>query len=156
EPYSYIQRTEKRSQFRDTFSWTIGRHDTKFGVDFNYLPIDATFTVNYGGVYDFGLFHTSNLPGFPFDFLDLLAVQAYGAGLPATYVQGLGSPHDSFSNKALGLFWQDSWHMRHNLTLNYGVRYDVEFPPQFKKPTGLAETGYEFLGLQKGIETDKN
>jgi hypothetical protein len=46
--------------------------------------------------------------------------------------------------------------MRHNLTLNFGVRYDVEFPPQFKKPTGLAQTGYEFLGLQKGIQTDKN
>jgi len=50
EPYSYIQRTEKRYQFTDNFSWTIGRHDTKFGGDFNYLPLDATFTVNYGGV----------------------------------------------------------------------------------------------------------
>ncbi|HWZ83300.1 MAG TPA: TonB-dependent receptor [Terriglobales bacterium] len=153
EPYSYIQRTEKRYQFRDTFSWTIGRHDTKFGGDFNYLPLDATFTVNYGGVYDFGQFSVApfGLPGPP-----LSAVQAYGAGLPGTFVQGLGSPHDSFSNKPLGLFWQDSWHMRHNLTLNFGVRYDVEFPPQFKKPTDLAEVGYNFLGLQKGIETDKN
>ena len=163
EPYSYIQRTEKRYQFTDNFSWTIGRHDTKFGADFNYLPLDATFTVNYGGVYDFGGFDSANLgfenpapgSGFP-DFPGLSAVQSYGAGLPATFVQGLGSPHDSFSNKALGLFWQDSWHMRHNVTLNFGVRYDVEFPPKFKAPTGLAQTGYEFLGLQKGIQTDKN
>jgi hypothetical protein len=156
EPYSYIQRTEKRYQFTDNFSWTIGRHDTKFGADFNYLPLDATFTVNYGGVYDFGRFDASNFfPGYPHE-ADLSAVQAYGAGLPATFVQGLGSPHDSFSNKPLGLFWQDSWHARHNLTLNFGVRYDVEFPPQFKKPSGLAEVGYQFLGLQKGIQTDKN
>jgi hypothetical protein len=154
EPYSYIQRTENRYQFTDNFSWTIGRHDTKFGGDFNYLPLDATFTVNYGGVYDFGSFSADNLgfTGYP----GLSAVQAYGAGLPATFVQGLGSPHDAFSNKPLGLFWQDSWHMRHNLTLNFGVRYDVEFPPKFKAPTGLAQTGYEFLGLQKGIQTDKN
>jgi hypothetical protein len=165
EPYSYIQRVEKRYQFTDNFSWSLGRHDTKFGIDFNYLPLDATFTVNYGGVYDFGGFASGNLgfqnplpnsdPPFP-DFPELSGVQAYGAGLPATFVQGLGSPHDSFSNKPLGLFWQDSWHMRHNLTLNFGVRYDVEFPPQFKKPTGLAEVGYQFLGLQKGIQTDKN
>ena len=54
EPYSYIQRNEQRYQFTDNFSWTMGHHDTKFGVDFNYLPINAVFTVNYGGVYDFG------------------------------------------------------------------------------------------------------
>jgi len=155
EPYSYIQRTENRYQFTDNFSWTIGRHDTKFGGDFNYLPIDATFTVNYGGVYDFGAFSAANL-GFPSAFPGLSPVQAYGAGLPAVYVQGLGSPTDSFSNKPLGLFWQDSWHVRHNLTVNFGLRYDVEFPPHFKAPTGLAQTGYEFLGLQKGIQTDKN
>ena len=46
EPYSYIQRVEQRYQFTDNFSWTIGHHDTKFGGDFNYLPLQATFTVN--------------------------------------------------------------------------------------------------------------
>ena len=61
EPYSYIQRTEHRYQFTDNFSWTLGRHDTKFGVDFNYLLVDAIFTVNYGGVYDFGSFSSGNL-----------------------------------------------------------------------------------------------
>ena len=67
------------------------QHDTKFGADFNYLPLDATFTVNYGGVYDFGTFDASNFfPGYPHE-ADLSAVQAYGAGLPATFVQGLGS-----------------------------------------------------------------
>ena len=40
EPYSFIQRVEQRYQFTDNFSWTIGRHDTKFGVDFNYIPLD--------------------------------------------------------------------------------------------------------------------
>ncbi len=139
EPYSYIKRTEKRYQFTDNFSWTLGRHDTKFGADFNYLPIDATFTVNYGGVYDFGGVSAANLH-FPSTFPGLSPVQAYGAGLPAVYVQGLGSPTDSFSNKPLGLFWQDSWHVRHNLTVNFGLRYDVEFPPHFKAPMGDGKT----------------
>ncbi len=162
EPYSYIQRIEKRYQFTDNFSWSIGRHDTKFGGDFNYLPIEATFTVNYGGVYDFGTFSAAALgfanpaPGALPDFPILSPVQAYGAGLPGDFIQGIGSPTDNFSNKPLGLFWQDSWRARHNLTFNLGVRYDVEFPPKFKPPQGLALPAYSALGLQKGIQTDKN
>jgi hypothetical protein len=160
EPYSYIQRTEQRYQITDNFSWTIGRHNTKFGVDFDYIPTTATFTVNYGGVYDFGSFSSVSLgfvspvPNDPFP--NLSAVQAYGAGLPGDFIQGFGNPHDSFPNKPLGVFWQDSWRVRPNLTLNYGVRYDVEFPPQFRSPTPLAQAGYNYLGLQKGIQTDTN
>lgn len=162
EPYSYIQRTETRYQFTDNFSWTLGRHSTKFGADLNYIPLKAIFTVNYGGVYDFGQFAATNFfnpalcPNPQDCFAPLSAVQAYGAGLPGDYVQGLGSPSDSFHNIPIGLFWQDSWRASPNLTLNYGLRYDVEIPPSFAPPTGLAATGYNFLGLQKGIQTDTN
>jgi hypothetical protein len=159
EPYSYIQRVEQRYQFTDNFSWTMGRHNTKFGVDVNYLPLTATFTVNYGGVYDFGTFSASSLgfaapnglPGFP----DLSPVQAYGAGLPGDFVQGIGSPSDSFHNIPIGAFWQDSWRVSPRVTLNYGIRYDVEIPPTFPAPQGLALPAYNLLGLQKGIQTDK-
>jgi hypothetical protein len=151
EPYSYIQRTEQRYQFTDNFSWTKGRHNTKFGVDFNYIPLKATFTVNYGGVYSFSPL-SAGVPGLP----GFTSVQAYGLGIPEASTQGIGNPKDSFTNKALGVFWQDSWRMSPNLTLNYGVRYDVEVPPQLKAPTGLALAGYNALGLQKGIQTDTN
>ena len=150
EPYSYIQRTEQRYQFTDNFSWTIGRHNMKFGGDFNYLPLSAIFTVNYGGVYDFG--PLNNFQPFP----ELNSVQAYGAGIPQDFIQGIGSPADSFHNIPIGAFWQDSWRVNPNLTLNYGVRYDVEIPPKFKPPDTLALAGYNYLGLQKGIQTDTN
>ncbi|HTW59137.1 MAG TPA: carboxypeptidase regulatory-like domain-containing protein [Terriglobales bacterium] len=159
EPYSYIQRTEQRYQFTDNFSWTIGRHDTKFGVDVNYLPLTATFTVNYGGVYDMGSLSASSLgfvnpaPGVLPDFPALSPVQAYGAGIPQDFVQGIGSPSDSFHNIPIGAFWQDSWRVSPNVTLNYGLRYDIEIPPTFAPPSGLALAGYNILGLQKGIQT---
>ncbi|MGP0020070.1 MAG: TonB-dependent receptor domain-containing protein [Candidatus Sulfotelmatobacter sp.] len=168
EPYSYIQRTEQRYQFTDNFSWTIGRHNTKFGGDFNFLPLTATFTVNYGGVYDFGSISAANaLPtadytalatalGPNFTIPSLSPVQAYGFGVPGDFVQGLGSPSDSFHNIPIGVFWQDSWRVRPTVTLNYGVRYDVEIPPTFPAPKGLALPAYNLLGLQKGIQTDKN
>jgi Carboxypeptidase regulatory-like domain len=170
EPYSYIKRTEQRYQFMDNFSWTIGRHGTKFGADFNYLPLNATFTVNYGGVYDFGSLSAADaLPPATYDLFAALqaknpsltipglnAVQAYGFGAPQDYIQGLGSPTDSFHNIPLGLFWQDSWRARSNVTLNYGLRYDIEFPPKFAPPQGLALPAYDLLGLQKGIQTAKH
>jgi hypothetical protein len=162
EPYSFIQRVEQRYQFTDNLSWTVGRHNMKFGADINYLPISATFTVNYGGVYDFGTFSASSLgfvnpspTGLP-NFPDLSAVQAYGAGLPGDFIQGIGSPSDSFHNIPIGAFWQDSWRVTPHVTLNYGLRYDVEIPPTFKSPQGLALPAYRLLGLQKGIQTDAN
>lgn len=152
EPYSYIQRTEQRYQFTNNFSWTMGHHDTKFGVDFNYIPINAIFTVNYGGVIDIGSLSASDLglnfgPG-------LSPVQAYGAGVPADVIQGLGSPSDSFHNTAIGAFWQDSWRVNPKLTVNYGLRYDIEIPPTLKPiNSSLAQAAYSLLNVQKGIQT---
>ena len=151
EPYSYIQRVEQRYQFTDNFNWTLGRHNTKFGVDFNYIPTKATFTVNYGGVYDFG---SNSL--FPAPFPAFSPVQSYGLGIPADFIQGIGNPSDSFSNKPLGVYWQDSWQITHRLTMNYGVRYDIEFPPHLNPLNPAAVPAYNFLGLQKGISTDSN
>jgi hypothetical protein len=150
EPYSFIRRTEERYQFTDNFNWTIGNHNTKFGVDFNYIPTSATFTVNYGGVYDFG-----SVSLFPAPFPAFNPVQAYGLGIPGDFIQGIGNPKDSFTNKPLGVYWQDSWRIRRNLTVNYGLRYDIEFPPQLKPLTPLAVSAYQSLGLQKGIKADK-
>jgi len=163
EPFSFIHRTEERFQFTDNFSWSIGRHDTKFGIDFNYLPLSATFTVNYGGVINFGGLDAASLGfpdltklGLPVTFPGFSPVQAYGLGIPSTFIQGIGNPHDAFSNKPLGFFWQDSWKARSNLTLNYGVRYDVEFSPKFAPPAGLAGAAYNALGIQKGVQNDTN
>jgi len=168
EPYSFVRRTEQRYQFTDNFSWSIGRHNTKFGGDFNYIPLDATFTVNYGGLYNFGstdpatlgfsnLCVANGLPGTLCPTFPLFTpIQTYGLGFPNELVQGYGSPTDSFKNKALGAFWQDSWRVSPRVTLNYGVRYDVEFPPKLSPLNAAAKTAYSELGLQKGIQTDTN
>lgn len=150
EPFSYVKRTEQRYQFTDNFSLTKGAHSMKWGADLNYLPLVADFTVNFGGIYNFGDLNLA--PGTP----TLLAVQAYGAGLPQNFIQGVGNPHDEFSNTTLGLFWQDSWRLSHKLTLNYGLRYDVEYTPTFKGSTSTAQAAQDALGITQGIPRDYN
>ena len=157
EPYSYIRRTEQRYQIADNFSLIHGAHNFKFGVDFNRLPLVADFAVNFGGVYNFGELSDptainaafAGYPGFS-------AVQAYGFGIPQTFIQGLGNPHADFVNTPLGLFAQDSWRIKPNLTLNYGVRYDVEFVPTAPALNSRSAAGYKALGIANEIPQDSN
>ena len=58
EPFAPVDRTEKRIQFIDNFSYLHGNHSFKFGGDYNHLPVNAIFQLNFGGVYNFG-----TLPG---------------------------------------------------------------------------------------------
>ena len=157
EPFSFTRRTEQRYQFVDNFSWVKGKHNIKFGADINHLPITADFTVNFGGLYDFGSLSAAAVNGAFAGFPEFSAVQTYGLGLPQSFIQGVGSPHDSFQNNTLGVFLQDSWRIKPNLTLNYGVRYDVEFTPTFAptNPT-ITQPAQDFLGIVQGIPRDTN
>ena len=155
EPFSTVNRTEQRYQLTDNFSWTKGTHSLKFGIDTNYLPLTADFTVNFGGIYNFGSEAASTF-GFPTAFPSLSPIQSYGAGFPGNFIQGVGNPHDSFSNTALAGFIQDSWRIRQNLTINYGLRYDVEFTPTFAAINSLAQTAQDSLGITQGIPRDFN
>ena len=160
EPFSFVDRVEQRHQWTDNFSWVKGTHNVKFGADFNHLPLDADFTVNFGGLYNFGELSSSafgfpTIPGLP-AFPSFSSVQAYGLGIPQVFVQGIGNPHDSFSNSPMGFFAQDSWKIRPNLTLNYGVRYDVELTPTFAAINPLAQTAQDALGITQGIPRDNN
>lgn len=150
EPFSFVDRVEKRFQFTDNFTINHGDHSVKMGVDANYLPLDAVFTVNFGGLFNFGgVTPVAGLPAFN-------AVQAYGLGLPQVFVQGVGNPNLNFSNKMLGTFIQDSWRITPSLTVNYGVRYDVEFTPTFPANTATSTAAEAALGIVEGIPQDSN
>ena len=92
-------------------------------------PSWTTTIARMPGPWRIGSFSAANLgfTGFPTE-ADLSPVQAYGAGLPGVFIQGLGSPSDKFNNIPMGFFWQDSWRVNPNVTLNYGLRYDNSEP----------------------------
>ena len=53
-------------------------------------------------------------------------LQAWSLGLPAFYEQGFGNPKYIETRPFTALYWQDSWRIRPSLTLNYGLRYELD------------------------------
>ena len=163
EPYSTVDRIERRTQFTDTLAKTWGHHTFKFGGDANLVQLRSTkaqiFELDFGGDVNFGGLAASTFSsqfGFPSDLPGLTGAQAYGLGLPTTYIQGIGNSNQPFDNIPFGFFGQDSWRVNNKLTINYGVRYDVEITPLFKPATSVNAAAEKALGVVEGIPRDYN
>jgi hypothetical protein len=172
ELFSPVVRTETRYEYTDNLNLVHGNHSFKFGGDIAYVRIpSAIFELNFAGLYNFGGLSATTLnsafaavPGAP----DFTPVQQYGLGFPANYIQGFGDPVSKISNKPIAFFAQDSWKLRPNLTVNYGVRYDYEITEQIptlplRDPlSGISLTADQVLaaqdamGVQQGFPRDKN
>ena len=171
-PFSPVNRSEKRYEFTDNLNWIQGNHTFKFGGDVAFINIAARFELNFPGLFNFGGVPQSTLANFilglPTTAPPILPVQSYGLGFPSAFIEGFGNPNSGIKNRPLAFFAQDSWKVRPNLTLNYGVRYDVELtdtiaPIAFTDPlTHIALTSSDLqaaqdvLGVQQGFPRDTN
>lgn len=54
------------------------------------------------------------------------ALQAYNVNLPQVYQQGFGQPFYASNSQRFSVFGQDTWKVRPNVTLNYGLRYFIQ------------------------------
>jgi hypothetical protein len=155
EPYSPVDRIERRFQFSDNVSITHGRHTFKFGADANLIQLRSKkqqiFQLDFGGDVNFG-----GISLFPGGLPAVTGPQAYGLGIPQTYVQGIGSSNSPFDNLPFGFFAQDTWRATRKLTINYGVRYDVEISPLFAPATAINAAAEKQFGIVEGIPRDYN
>ncbi|HET7113865.1 MAG TPA: TonB-dependent receptor, partial [Pyrinomonadaceae bacterium] len=176
ELFSPVLRTETRYEFTDNVNVVAGTHNFKFGGDYASVRIpEAIFELNFAGLFNFGGLGACTLvsalcstPGITILPPDFTPVQQYGLGFPANFIQGFGNPVSSIGNKPMAFFAQDSWKVRPNLTLNYGVRYDYELTDQIptlplRDPlSGITLTAdqvraaQDAMGVQQGFPRDKN
>jgi hypothetical protein len=168
ELFSPVNRSETRFQFLDNFNYVVGNHTLKFGGDINFVSIpSALFELNFAGLFNFSDFNASNL-GFPANAPAFTPVQSYGLGLPQNYIQGFGDPISQIENKPIAFFVQDTWKATRRLTLNFGVRYDVELTDEIA-PVGLTDplsrislsaadiqAAQDVIGVQQGFPRDTN
>jgi hypothetical protein len=135
-------------QVNNTFQWTDnlskvwGRHTVKFGLEFHYDQINTNAIAQFNGNFLFTGSETGS------DFEDFLL------GLPSQYNQSQLQPFYG-RNKYWGIYAQDSWRVRSNLTLNYGLRWD-RIEPWYEKNSGIStfEPGKQsvvFPGAPEGI-----
>jgi hypothetical protein len=109
----------------ENFYLTKGVHSLKFGGAINRMQINTHLTAFNNGDFSF----SGNETGL--DFADFLL------GAPSTYTQGLQAPEYSRSTY-FALYAEDSWRARPDLTLNYGLRFDV--PSPWSEKNGEIET----------------
>jgi len=105
-------------QFSDNLTKVKGNHTMKFGVDFRIQRFLQTLFFAPQGDYTYS-------GGGPNDTGDLFA--NYLLGLPDSDLIGSTNSEDVRGN-ALYLFAQDSWKLKPNLTLNYGLRWEFNQP----------------------------
>ena len=121
-----LKQANNTFQVLDNFSKVVGRHTMKFGGEFHYDQVNVNPIAQFNGNFLF----TGSETGA--DFADFLL------GIPSQYNQSQLNPFYG-RNKYTGLFVQDSWRLRSNLTLNYGLRWD-RIEPWYEKYNQISTT----------------
>ena len=106
-------------ELADNLTAEHGSHSLKIGADFLHNRVNITFPGALQGAYTFS------------------SLGALQSGSYVTFQQAFGEPSLFQSNPNIGFFAQNEWRIRTDLTLNFGVRYDLQFlPDPIKTDTG--------------------
>lgn len=124
----------------------VGNHELKFGAEYQSTKALNLFGRDQFGVYNFG--------GATFD----AALERFRQGRPTRYSVRYPTNGDVSSIAAsvelenIGLFLQDTWRVTPNLTLTYGLRYDIYSVPNSPpaNPTASAVFGFDNTNTMDG------
>jgi len=117
------QSFQRKWQFKDDFSKTIGKHTLRAGADYIYNPVE-------GGFFEFNSTLEVDFTADPSTIVSNPALypQGFGtAGLVGSMSYSNGDPYFLVATKQLGFYGQDDWKVTPRLTLNLGLRWDRDF-----------------------------
>jgi hypothetical protein len=123
-------RNDITGHLTDDLSWTIGKHELKFGGEFRQAQLDEFYHRHATGAFDF------NGTSEKWDTTGYSQNQAYLVSSLADFFLGnydtasiaLGDPDRQVFVNTFALFAQDSFQVNPKLNLNYGLRWDYEGP----------------------------
>lgn len=159
---NFLERThnplEKNYQVVDNVTFTTGNHTFKFGGDFLRTNDVLDNLFQEGGVYAY-----SNINDFIVDYTNWTtngalrtaarvcstSTRLAGQCYTSNYAQGLGQPRFEFHTTDLAYYVQDDWRWSPRLTINLGLRYEVEMMPDPQIPNPIFAQTNQF-------PTDKN
>jgi Carboxypeptidase regulatory-like domain len=138
------ERANNTFQFADSISWSLGEHGVKFGADIRRIQLNSLLERNYRSqvVFSDGLISFGTVDPAPSVFLKftpnsspqlLSGLQLANLGLPSSIFQTItATTPDSTVGLRLteyNFFFNDTWRVRRNLTIDYGVRYEYNSVP---------------------------
>ena len=108
-------------QVNDSVSWVKGKHNMKFGGEVRMLQFNVRRLTQASGEFDFNAQETSlnGVGGDP------LASALFGLVNTSTLNYGAFS---GVRYKDFSIYAQDTYKLSRRLTLNYGLRYDIDLP----------------------------
>jgi hypothetical protein len=107
-------------QWADSLTKVWGNHTSKFGVDFRRQQFNQFLYYNVNGTFDF-------YGGGPNDTGSESLYPNFMLGLPDQFGQG-SAQVEYVRNLGFYLYAQDSWKIKPNVTLNYGLRWELNTP----------------------------
>ncbi len=104
-------------QWVDNYSHITARHDWKFGGEVRNIRDNRVYDLYFNG--QLGFTGSENPQGIPSPLLD------FAEGLPSSSLQFVGNSGRSYRTTSYDFFAQDTFKLRPNLTLSYGLRYEL-------------------------------
>jgi hypothetical protein len=112
-------------QVNDSVSWVKGKHNFKFGGEVRILQFNVRRLTQGSGEFDFSPAQTSSTGTATGVGGDAVASSLFGLSDTTTLNYGAFS---GVRYKDFSFYGQDSYKFSSRLTLNYGLRYDIDLP----------------------------